>query len=134
YLDVLKESGLADRAMVRGARFSVDNGYLETKLALNSGAQPTAIFAMSNTILLGAIKAVRESGLRVPDDISLVSFDNSSYLDLLDPAITHVSQPINNMGTLAIKILMEKIDGQSDANASIELPAQLVISASVKRM
>ena len=106
YLDVLQDAGLADRAMVRGASFSVDNGYLETKLALSSGVRPTAIFAMSNTILLGTIKAVRESGLHVPEDISLVSFDNSSYFDLLDPAITHVSQPINNMGTLAIKILM----------------------------
>ena len=104
YLDVLQDAGLADRAMVRGASFSVDNGYLETKLALSSGVRPTAIFAMSNTILLGTIKAVRESGLHVPEDISLVSFDNSSYFDLLDPAITHVSQPINNMGTLAIKI------------------------------
>lgn len=134
YLDVLQDAGLADRAMVRGASFSVDNGYLETKLALSSGVRPTAIFAMSNTILLGTIKAVRESGLHVPEDISLVSFDNSSYFDLLDPAITHVSQPINNMGTLAIKILMGKINGQSDANASIELPAQFVISASVKRL
>lgn len=134
YLDVLQDAGLAARAMVRGASFSVDNGYLETKLALSSGVRPTAIFAMSNTILLGTIKAVRESGLHVPEDISLVSFDNSSYFDLLDPAITHVSQPINNMGTLAIKILMGKINGQSDANASIELPAQFVISASVKRL
>ena len=134
YLNVLHDAGLGDRAMVRGTSFSADNGYLETKLALNSGERPTAIFAMSNTILLGAIKAVRESGLRIPDDISIVSFDNSSYLDLLDPAVTHVSQPINNMGTLAIKILMSKIDGQSDMNTTIKLPTQFIVSASVRRV
>ena len=134
YHAAMREAGLDLTARVVGDDFTIRNGYLETKLALSSGVRPTAIFAMSNTILLGTIKAVRESGLHVPEDISLVSFDNSSYFDLLDPAITHVSQPINNMGTLAIKILMGKINGQSDANASIELPAQFVISASVKRL
>lgn len=134
YLDALREASIEDRAMVRGASFSVENGYLETKLALNAATRPTAIFAMSNTIMLGAIKAVRESGMRIPDDISVLSFDNSTYLDLLDPAVTHVSQPINNMGTLAIKILMRKINGDAEGDTSIELPAQLVVNASVGRV
>lgn len=134
YLDALEGASLSARALVCGSSFSVDNGYLETKLALNSEAQITAIFALSNTILLGAIKAIRESQLRIPEDISIVSFDNSVYLDYLDPAITHVSQPINNMGTLTMKILMQKINKETDGNTCIELPAQLVVNASVKHL
>ena len=63
---------------------------------------------MSNTILLGTIKAIKESGLRIPDDISVVSFDNYTYLDYLDPAITRVSQRISEMGALAVKILLQR--------------------------
>lgn len=134
YLDALDRALLSTRALVCGSSFSVDNGYLETKLALNSEVRITAIFALSNTILLGAIKAIRESRLRIPEDISIVSFDNSVYLDYLDPAITHVSQPINNMGTLTMKILMQKINKEADGNTRIELPAQLVVNASVKHL
>ena len=61
--------------------------------ALHVRQRPTAIFALSNTILLGALKAVREMKLRIPDDISLASFDNYDYLDYLDPAVTRVGQP-----------------------------------------
>lgn len=134
YLDTLHKASLDDHAIVRGSSFSVDTGYIETKLALSSGQPLTAIFALSNTILLGAIKAIRESRLRIPDDISIVSFDNSAYLDLLDPAITHVSQPINNMGTLAIKALHQRINKETDAGIRTELPTQLVVNASVRHL
>ena len=73
--DTLRAHGLGDRIVVTGEDFSVQNGYLETKLALAREERPTAIFALSNLILLGVVKAVHESGLRIPDDISVVSFD-----------------------------------------------------------
>lgn len=134
YLDALHNAQLDDHALLRGASFSIDNGYLETKLALNSGASFSAIFTLSNTILMGAIKAIREAGLRIPQDISVVSFDNSNYLDYLDPAITHVSQPINNMAALAVKILIQRINKQAEACSQIKLPTQLVVNASVKHL
>ena len=60
YLDALREAGYQDNAMIRGNEFSIQNGYIETKLALNSTTKPTAIFALSSTILLGAVKALNE--------------------------------------------------------------------------
>lgn len=134
YLDALQGAGLDGQGLLRGSSFSIDNGYLETKLALNSGRSFTAIFALSNTILLGAIKAIREAGLSIPGDISVVSFDNSNYLDFLDPAITHVNQPINNMGALAIKVLIQRINKEADAGSRIELPTQLIVNASVRHL
>ncbi len=133
YVDAMRAAGLADRANVCGSSFSMDNGYLETKLALNSINAPTAIFALSNTILLGAIKAIRESGLRIPQDISVISFDYSTQLDFIEPAVTHISQPVTNIGTLAIKILMQEISDRSRKATQIKLPVELVIKDSVKR-
>ena len=131
YLDALREAGLEDRARIAGNDFSIQNGYLETKFALSGSARPTAIFAMSNTILLGTIKAIKESGLRIPDDISVVSFDNYTYLDYLDPAITRVSQRISEMGALAVKILLQRIEGTGNDDAKIQLSPQLIVCNSV---
>ena len=131
YREALREYGLEGYIRVSGEDFSVQNGYLETKLLLNEPAIPSAIFTLSNTILQGAIKAIRESGLRIPQDISIISFDNNTYLDYLDPAVTRISQPTDEIGTLAVKILMESISGEKSGNAQIQIPPKLIVCNSV---
>lgn len=101
YRQALEDNGLSAYARVTGDGFSIRNGYEQTLRALHVRQRPTAIFALSNTILLGALKAVREMKLRIPDDISLVSFDNYDYLDYLDPAVTRVGQPSDEIGAQA---------------------------------
>ena len=150
YLSVLKENGMEDRAVVVGNEFSVQNGYLETKLLLNREQRPsvqngyletklllnreqrpTAIFALSNNIGMGVIKAVREAGLRIPDDISLVSFDNYLYLDFLEPAITRVGQMVDEMGKMAVKLLNESISNHKEIKSQIELSPEMILRDSV---
>ena len=132
YLDALRERGLEEEAMISGVNFSIQNGYLETKLILTDMAPPTAIFALSNTILLGAVKALREASIRVPDQMSVMCFDNNTYLEFLDPAITCISQPIEEIGTLAVKILMNRISGKMQMpDAKILLPPRLLVRYSV---
>ena len=112
--DALRESGFDTRSRIAGNDYSITNGYLETKLAIGSPARPTAIFALSNTIMLGAIRAIGESSLRIPDDVSILSFDNNLFLDFLHPAVTRISQPTKEISQLAVKILMERLsDKQS---------------------
>lgn len=130
YLQALKKAGLTDKAKVVGDAFSVSNGYMETKLLLTKAERPTAIFTLSNTIALGAIKAIREASLRIPEDISLVSFDNNLYLDYITPPITRISQPIAEMGKLASKILFEKIKS-SGAIPQLELSIEIIMRNSV---
>lgn len=132
YLDALAQEGLAQNAVVTGNGFSIQNGYIETRLALSRPEPPTAIFALSNTILLGAVKAIRESGLRIPDDISIISFDNNPYLDYLVPAITRIGQPQEEMGKMAIKLLLESIQKQSRSLAQIQLAPDTVSRDSIK--
>lgn len=131
YLDALTAANLAANALVCGNDFSVQNGYVETKLALNSGKAFSAIFALSNTILLGAIKAITEHGLRIPEDVSLISFDDNLYLDFLNPPITRVSQPIESISIVAVKMLMDRIQGNSTNQTGILLQPSLIMRRSV---
>ncbi len=134
YMDALRASGHGNLSQITGSDYSVTNGYLETKLAIGSPLRPTAIFALSNTILLGAIRAIGESSLRIPDDISILSFDNSPFLDFLHPAITRISQPIKEIGQLAVKILIERLSNNQSVRQQIQLPAQIINGNSIKRL
>ena len=131
YHAAMREAGLDLTARVVGDDFTIRNGYLETKLAFSSPNPPTAIFALSNTILLGTIKAVHELGLHIPDDVSIVAFDNQIYMDFLNPAITRISQSTAEMCTLAMRILMQQISGDSTSGAQMLLPPKLVLCDSV---
>ena len=131
YLSVLKENGLEDRATIVGNEFSVQNGYLETKLLLNNEKRPTAIFALSNNIGMGVLKAVREAGLRIPDDISLIFFDNYAYLDFLEPAVTRIGQKTDEMGKMAVRLLHDSISNRRKIKSQIELSPEMILRESV---
>lgn len=131
YVSVLEEEGLGANCMVTGENFSIQNGYLETKLALDAAVRPTAIFALSNTIVLGVIKAIKEAALRIPEDVSVLSFDNNTFLDFLNPPITCVSQPIEEIGVLSTRILIQNIGNRSMPVRQILLPPKLVMRQSV---
>lgn len=131
YMNVLKENRLEDRAVIVGNEFSIQNGYLETKLLLNNDHRPTAIFALSNNIGLGAIKAIREARLRIPDDISLISFDNYLYLDFLEPPVTRIGQMVDEMGKMAVKLLHDSISNHKEIKSQIELSPEMILRESV---
>lgn len=134
YRQALEANGLGPCARVVGDGFSIRNGYEQTLRALHARRRPTAIFALSNTILLGALKAVRELKLRIPDDISLVSFDNYDYLDYLDPAVTRVGQPSDEIGAQAMEILLRRIAGGTDDAEQRHLPPSLIVCRSVRAL
>ena len=98
-----------------GDSFSVDNGYTQAMAALSlEGSRPDAIFAFSTTILLGVIKAVRDLGLKIPDDVAIISFDNNRFLDFLNPSITRIEQPVNLVGKLVVDCITQLIDGDDE--------------------
>lgn len=131
YRSALRKAGLEKEERIVGNDFTVQNGYIETKLLLESPDRPTAIFALSNTIGLGAIRAIREAGLRIPEDISIVSFDNNVYLDYLIPAVTRIGQRVEEMGRMAVKLLLESIREQRKLGSQIELSAETILRESV---
>lgn len=115
---VADHAGMVQSHNVSGDSFSVDNGYRETMAAFSGEeAPPDGIFAFSTTILLGALKAIRELGLRIPDDVALMSFDNNRFLDYLDPSITRVEQPVQMVGKLATDTIVRMIETGGDGAA-----------------
>ena len=130
YVKAMEDEGLAQDIDIIGNEFSVQNGYLETKLLMSRQQRPTAIFALSNTIMLGALKAIREAGLRIPEDVALISFDNNLYMDYMTPSITRISQPVEDMAKLAVKILLDKIKGASNCGSQLRLSPIMVAGES----
>ena len=131
YRDALRMYGLEEKCRISGEAFSIQNGYLETKLLLNRSPRPTAIFALSYTIVLGALRAINDSEYRIPEDISIISFDDHTTLDYTSPAISRVSQPVAEMGGLAAKILFDYIENGNENITQLKLSTTLVSGASV---
>lgn len=88
---------------------------------------PTAIFASNDLSAFGAMDAARECGLRIPDDISIIGFDDIPQASLVYPRLTTVRQPLQEMGQVAVRMLLERIEDQSRPPQRVVLATQLVI-------
>ncbi len=131
YIDAMKEADLGDYITVAGNEFSIQNGYLETKMILSENKLPTAIFSLGNTISLGIIKAIKETSLKIPEDLSLISFDNYFYMDYMETPITRISQPTEDMAKLATKILFDRIESIPTSTSQLKLSPSLIYGESV---
>lgn len=132
YRQALRDHGAElDDALVVGGDFREENGYLETKLLMTMKDRPTAIFATSDLITLGALKAIYEEGLNIPDDVSLVMFDDFDFAPYLKCPITAVRQPKELMGEMAVKLLVDELKGESTGGKRVVLKTSLVIRNSV---
>ena len=132
YRDALSRHELPyDSGLVVGGDFREENGYMETKLLLTSSQPPTAIFATSDLITLGALKAITEEGLSIPQDISLIMFDDFDFAPYLRCPVTAVRQPKEMMGEMAVKLLAEELSGQRRDGKRVVLKTTLVVRESV---
>ncbi len=93
---------------------------------------PTAIFASNDLSAFGAMDAAREYGLRIPDDISIIGFDDIPQASLVHPKLTTVRQPLEQMGQVAVKLLLEQIEDRSRPPQRVTLATQLVIRDSCR--
>lgn len=135
YIDAHKNHDLSvDKKLIVGDSFGEENGYIETKLILKQDNPPTALFAISNLISLGAIRAISEEGLKIPADISMISFDDQPYSRFLSTPMTTVSQQNTQIGQIAIKLLIDQIESNRQLEPKgIFLPTRLISRDSVKR-
>ncbi|MEL7124095.1 MAG: LacI family DNA-binding transcriptional regulator [Bacteroidota bacterium] len=129
----LKEEGINTFA-VAGNDFTVQNGYLETRLALQKVSKPTAILAFSNTIALGCLKAIKEKQLNVPEDVSLICFDDHPYLDFLSTPLTCVVQPETDIARLSARFLFANINKTPLESDQVLLEPSIRIRDSIKKI
>ncbi len=109
--------------------FSMENGYLTTKKLLESGEDVTAIYAASDTLAIGACRAVLEAGKRIPEDISVAGYDGIELGEYYHPKLTTIKQPVEEMAKKTIRVLLDVIAGREE-HRQIVLPAKLVVRES----
>lgn len=130
YQAAMLQAGVAvDEDLVIRSRYGIAEGYDATRALLARDERPTAVFAASDDTALGAIRALRESGLHVPADMSVIGFDDVPYSRWTDPPLTTVSQPLAQMGAAAVDMLTRPHDPLGSI-ARTELSTSLVVRAS----
>jgi LacI family transcriptional regulator len=120
--------------LCESANLSTDQGYEACKRLLARGKPFTAIFCANDEMAIGAMKAIREAGLRVPDDISLVGFDDLEHVKHLDPALTTVQVNKEMLGAVALKRLLALMSSPDPVSVTSTLEVELVVRASVRRL
>jgi LacI family transcriptional regulator len=127
YRQALEEAGLSfDPALVRAGKWYESSGYQLAHELMALNQPPDAIFCMSDSLAAGALDALRELGIRVPQDISLVGFDNRHFSAHQRPPLTTVALPLYEMGVLAGKLLLKAIrEGTEQAEQHL-VPCYLV--------
>jgi LacI family transcriptional regulator len=128
YLSALRTNHANDapELIYEGSFFQPD-GYAGASALLDLPNPPTAIFASNDIMALGVMDAVRSRGLRIPDDISIVGFDDIPQSAVVRPALTTVNQPLEKMGRVATQMLLDLLRQPEKESGRIELPTELVI-------
>lgn len=131
YRNSLHAAGLSANEQVYFGGFNQQTGYKSTKIAMRSSQKPTAFFAANNFILIGVVKALRELNLKVPEDVSVVGFDDFPESMLIEPFFTVAIQPAYEMGQKAAELLIKQINGEIvDNPQTIILPTEIIIRRS----
>jgi LacI family transcriptional regulator len=121
---------LPDPALEVEAEPEIGPGRQAAKYLLELPEPPTAIFAFNDNIAIGAIQAARACGMRVPEDVSIVGFDDVEHATIVTPALTTVRQPLAEMGRTAVSLLNRLLERQRFETLHIELATRLVVRES----
>jgi LacI family transcriptional regulator, galactose operon repressor len=130
-----------DESLIQSGPYRRDAARLATRVLLAQDHRATAIIATSNELVIGALQALGQSGIRVPDDLSLVGFGNADWFELLRPALTTVALPIQEMAMVAAHMLLKRIRLAAGAEPASDTPpvvaryqAHLVVRDSTRPM
>ncbi len=114
YTRGMRQRGLADSAAIVPGEFTDHGGWHATQALIESGQLPTAVFAANDLIAAGVLGALQEVGLSVPREVSVVGYDNIAIAGLATISLTTVDQPRTQIGRTALRLLMERVDGQTE--------------------
>ena len=131
YLGALAAQGvdLPDHAVVVGPA-SIEGGIASLRRAWEDGLRPTGVLAMSDAMAIGVLRAARELGLRVPEDVSVVGFDDIDIAQHTNPPLTTVHQPIRRKGESAVRLLLSVVERRDLRPEQLRLETRLIIRGS----
>lgn len=127
YEGAMEELGLAAQVLVAEGAYTDEGGYRGARELLRSPSIPTAIFAPNDLAAIGALNAIEEQGLQVPEDVSLVGYDNTYLAALRHLSLTTVDQPRFEMGRRGVQLLTQRIEESRDRPRRVVLPPSLVV-------
>jgi LacI family transcriptional regulator len=123
-----------DEALVRNAGFRAETATAPARELLTMSERPTAIFAANDLSAIRTMEVASELGLRVPDDVSVIGFDNVPESALAVPALTTINQPLRAMGATALNLLVRILQGQDLDATHVQLPTSMVERASCRSL
>jgi LacI family transcriptional regulator, galactose operon repressor len=135
YRVALERAGIAfDQSLIRVGGYQTETAAEGTRELLALADRPTALFAANDVTAIAAMSVARSFGLAVPDDLSVIGFDNVPESALSEPPLTTIEQPIQQMGYDAVKILISLIDGSEHVPEHTLLPTRLVVRGSCRAL
>ncbi len=132
YKQALQEHNLAvDETLIKNGYYAEKGGYEAMRELLAQPRRPRAVFAANDLMAMGAMLAIREAGLRIPQDIAIAGFDDIPAARLVNPPLTTINQFQENLGRQAAEMLFERINGSiTEEGRTIEAPFDLVLRES----
>lgn len=128
YCQALEAAGIAlDDSLVAVGAFTDDSGYNAALQLLSLSPRPTAIFVASDVVALGAMRALKQHGLHIPNDLSIIGFDDIPLVKYLDPGLTTIRLPAVDLGFYAGQMLLKLIQGEPIQKKRIQLTSRLII-------
>lgn len=137
YVDALNDNGLkVDESLQVFLEPTMEGSYRDMKAALDGGnlVLPTAFFADNDIIALGAMRALKEKSVRIPEDVSIVGFDDMPFCEITSPRLSTIKVFKQEMGSIAVKRLLEKLNRKSTTVQKIEVETELIIRDSVLKI
>lgn len=128
YRAAMREAHL--RTLTGSGDFRTDRAETATRRLLARSPRPTALVVANNTMAVGALLAVRDAELRIPDDIALATVDDPVWADLIEPPLTALAQPVRAMAEAAVRLALERVAGKRREAIRLVLPMELRIRRS----
>ena len=135
YKDALLTAGIIpNENIIRYADFDPQSGYETMRSLLDSGEKFSAVFVASDNVAMGAKSALREAGLRIPDDISLIGFDDIPWAAYADPPLTTVRLPAEQLASEACLLLLDLLKGTRTKGQKLTLDTELIVRQSCRKL
>lgn len=131
---VRSRSGTVELSVVQAQDWRMGSGYLATKRLLDRQSEFTALFAAGDLLAIGVMRALREHGLRVPDDVSVVGLDDIEMGRYLAPPLTTVRQSIAEMAETGMRILLDIINGDPPEQSRVVMSPQIIVRESTRAL